>query len=314
MKGSDKKGAKCSEKGNKGDGRTCWNCGKTRYVAAMCTKSNWNKHLCAVGEDDNDISDEVRDTDEDLQAWCTLVECEHEQWQEVIRRRGMQKQQQFAQTSVLSVETKQRSIPTVEKIIFFQNKGRNTQVLNVQQRERVVKSIILWRKVVQAGNVVMLDEKKLPSRNTQDATPIKLDVNSGVCTWWSAWMKKGRSSAGRSSDELHHRQPPTLCNMETTQRSEDDNMLKAKVNGCVPAHAAPCTAPATLHVTEAPAVTHLAPASEYVPASAVTCTAPAATYTGALCPAHGYEAPSTRRHLSRSRSCLLCHRSQKKSK
>ena len=36
------------------------------------------------------------------------------------------------------------------------------------------------RKVVQAGNVVVVDEKN--PRNNRDGTVIKLDVNSGVCT------------------------------------------------------------------------------------------------------------------------------------
>ena len=46
----------------------------------------------------------------------------------------------------------------------------------------VVKPLISIRKVVQAGNVVVLDEKNPHVRNNRDGTVIKLDVNSGVCT------------------------------------------------------------------------------------------------------------------------------------
>ena len=44
----------------------------------------------------------------------------------------------------------------------------------------VVKPLISMRKVVQAGNVVVLDEKNPHIRNNRDGTVIKLDVNSGV--------------------------------------------------------------------------------------------------------------------------------------
>ena len=46
----------------------------------------------------------------------------------------------------------------------------------------VVKPLISMRKVVQAGNVVVLDEKNPHIRNNRDGTVIKLDVNSGVYT------------------------------------------------------------------------------------------------------------------------------------
>ena len=47
---------------------------------------------------------------------------------------------------------------------------------------KVVKPLISMRKVVQTGNVVVLDEKNPRIRNNRDGTVIKLDVNSGVCT------------------------------------------------------------------------------------------------------------------------------------
>ena len=46
----------------------------------------------------------------------------------------------------------------------------------------VVKPLISVRKVVQAGNVVALDEKNPHIRNTRDDTTIKLDLNSGAYT------------------------------------------------------------------------------------------------------------------------------------
>ena len=48
------------------------------------------------------------------------------------------------------------------------------------RRANVVKPLISMKKVVQAGNVVVLDEKNPHIRITQDGTVIKLDVNNGV--------------------------------------------------------------------------------------------------------------------------------------
>ena len=45
-----------------------------------------------------------------------------------------------------------------------------------------MKPWISLRKVVQAGNVGMLDEKEPHIRNNRDGTVIKLDVNNGVYT------------------------------------------------------------------------------------------------------------------------------------
>ena len=46
----------------------------------------------------------------------------------------------------------------------------------------VVKPLISMRKFAQAGNVVVLDEKKPHIRNERDGAVIKLDVDNGVCT------------------------------------------------------------------------------------------------------------------------------------
>ena len=46
----------------------------------------------------------------------------------------------------------------------------------------VVKLLMLMRKVVQAGNVVVLVDQKPHVRNNRDGTVIKLDVNNGVYT------------------------------------------------------------------------------------------------------------------------------------
>ena len=43
----------------------------------------------------------------------------------------------------------------------------------------VVKPLISMQKVVRSGNVVVLDEKNPPIRNTRDGTVIKLDVRQG---------------------------------------------------------------------------------------------------------------------------------------
>ena len=62
------------------------------------------------------------------------------------------------------------------------------------------------RKVVQAGNVVVLDEKIPHSR---DGTVIKLDMNNGVYTMdmWVCFEKLVRFSAGKDSEWLEcHKQ------------------------------------------------------------------------------------------------------------
>ena len=45
-----------------------------------------------------------------------------------------------------------------------------------------MKPLISMRKVAQAGNVVVLDEKNQHVGNNRDGTVIKLDVNDGVYT------------------------------------------------------------------------------------------------------------------------------------
>ena len=50
------------------------------------------------------------------------------------------------------------------------------------RRSSVVKPLVSMRKVVQAGNVVVLDEKNPHIRINRDDTVIKLDVKSGVYT------------------------------------------------------------------------------------------------------------------------------------
>ena len=59
----------------------------------------------------------------------------------------------------------------------------------------VVKRLISMRKVVHAGNVVMLDEKNLHIRNNRDGTVIKPDVNNGVYTMgmWVCPRRNGSS-------------------------------------------------------------------------------------------------------------------------
>ena len=49
---------------------------------------------------------------------------------------------------------------------------------------KVVKPLISMRKVVQAGNVVVLDEKNKHIPNNREGTVMKLDVNNGVCTMY----------------------------------------------------------------------------------------------------------------------------------
>ena len=99
-----KKGGKGQEKGGKGDIRVRWSCGKTGRVAANCTKENWNKSLNAVEEDNGDVSEKVREDEDELHAWCVLEESENEQWQEVTSKKTNSKLVKLNHESLLSVE------------------------------------------------------------------------------------------------------------------------------------------------------------------------------------------------------------------
>ena len=57
--------------------RTCWTCGKTGHFAGWCRKGG-NKHLYAVDEDDGENAEESTENEEDLKAWCLLLESENE--------------------------------------------------------------------------------------------------------------------------------------------------------------------------------------------------------------------------------------------
>ena len=70
----------------------------------------------------------------------------------------------------------------------------------------VVKPIISMRNVVQAGHVLVLDEKNPHIRNNRDGTVIKLDVNNRLKTknMWFASMKQVQFLAGRDSEWSNH--------------------------------------------------------------------------------------------------------------
>ena len=103
QKGSGKKGGKGQEKGGKGETRTCWTCGKTGHIAAWCREGG--KNMYAIDEDGSENAEESVENEEDLQAWCTLEESEHEQWKEVISRRSKHRMKKVNQASLLSVES-----------------------------------------------------------------------------------------------------------------------------------------------------------------------------------------------------------------
>ena len=45
---------------------------------ANCTNGSWNKSVNAVEEDKGDTSEEVREDEDELHAWCLLEESENE--------------------------------------------------------------------------------------------------------------------------------------------------------------------------------------------------------------------------------------------
>ena len=99
QKGNGKKGGEGTENGGKEDSRTCW-CGNAGRIAAWCPAGG-NRNLCAVGEKESEVSEEAADNEAELQLWCLWEESEHEQWQEVIRRKDKQTLNKAAHVSLL---------------------------------------------------------------------------------------------------------------------------------------------------------------------------------------------------------------------
>ena len=60
--------------------------------------------MCAIDEDDSE-HEETNDSEEVLQAWCLLEECENEQRQDVVSKRQKQKMKKANPASLLSEES-----------------------------------------------------------------------------------------------------------------------------------------------------------------------------------------------------------------
>ena len=69
-----------------------------------CTKESWNKSVKAAEEDRADISEEVREDEDELLAWCLLEQSENEHWQEVTSKKPKLKKKKLDLKSWLSVE------------------------------------------------------------------------------------------------------------------------------------------------------------------------------------------------------------------
>ena len=67
-----------------------------------------------------------------------------------------------------------------------------------------MKPLISMRKVVEAGSVVVLDEKNPHIRNNRDGTVIKLDGNNGVRTMdaWVCLDETGHEHTCKTKDEV----------------------------------------------------------------------------------------------------------------
>ena len=219
---------------------------KTGHIAANCVKVNWNRSLNAVEEDEGDISEEVREGEDELHAWCLLEESENEQWQEVTSKKSKLQGKKFAHVSLLSVEDNSCASPrqvlevkdnwvsvgatmetgsaghvmpaemfprvkldrtsTIKKFLAangetIKDLGEKTIPFKSVEGYRsvkfrsanVVKPLISMRKVLQAGNVVVRDEKNPHIRGNRDGTVIKLDVNNEVYTMdiWLCFHETG---------------------------------------------------------------------------------------------------------------------------
>ena len=106
------------------------------------------------------------------------------------------------------------------------------------QSANVVKPLISTRKVVQAGNVVVLDEKNRHIRDNRDGTVIKLDVNNGVytmdvCVLMRLVQFPARTKCSRGGEESHggcddrrRRRRSWMRRRSRNSRLESDNRPK----------------------------------------------------------------------------------------
>ena len=92
--------------------------GKPGHIAANYVKGSWNRSLNALEEDKGDISEEVHEDDDELQAWCLLEESENERWQEVVSKKSTLKSKKVAHESMPSVENKSYASPRKVKDIW----------------------------------------------------------------------------------------------------------------------------------------------------------------------------------------------------
>ena len=92
--------------------------GKTGHITANCVQESWNRSLNAVEEDKGDISEEVREDEDELHAWCLLEESENEQLQEVTSEKSKLKMKEFARESLLSVENNSCAFPRKVFAVF----------------------------------------------------------------------------------------------------------------------------------------------------------------------------------------------------
>ena len=90
------------------------------------------------------------------------------------------------------------------------------------------------RKVVQAGNVVVLDEKNPHIRNNRDGTVIKLDVIEGVCTVYM-WVCLGETGPGfqlpRTVSDSSVTNKPVRSGTKCSRRGERKS-CRARVERC----------------------------------------------------------------------------------
>ena len=92
---------------------------------------SWTRSLNAVEENRGDISEEVREDEDELHAWCLLEESENVQWQEVARKKPKLKTKKFAHESLLSVEN--NSCPSPRKVVEVKDNWVNIRATGRQE-------------------------------------------------------------------------------------------------------------------------------------------------------------------------------------
>ena len=115
-----------------------------------------------------------------------------------------------------------------EKNIPFKTNEGIQRCITFRSAECCQTSHFNAKKVVRAGNVVVLDEKNPHIRNTRDGTVIKLDVNNGVYTM-DMWICLDETGPVFSDKPVR---PAALCTGEAAENRKEERGEGDRIEWC----------------------------------------------------------------------------------